>query len=209
MADIVLGIGTSHTPLLSLPPEMWPEYARGDERNPELAFPPHGYVMPFQRAVERLAAEGRTRYSGPEPFVDQAARFKKALDTLASTLQSAEPDVTVIISDDQDEWFYEHNMPRFAIYWGESVPLIPRSLVPGAAEMARLIASGYGDAPLEVPVASRFGRYLLEYLCEHDFDMGHLTHTKQPYGGLVARRYPTPDGELNSVRETKDHDQGL
>ena len=32
---------------------------------------------------------------------------------LASTLQGARPDVTIIISDDQDEWFYEHNMPRF------------------------------------------------------------------------------------------------
>jgi len=28
-------------------------------------------------------------------------------------------------------------------------------------------------------------------------------------GGRVARRYPTPDGELNSVRETPSHDQGL
>jgi len=116
MAKIVLGIGTSHTPLLSLPPEMWPEYAKGDERNPELSYPPHGHVMSFPQAVETLKAEGKSRYDGPEPFVDQSKKFKKALDTLASTLQGADPDVTVIISDDQDEWFYEHNMPRFAVY---------------------------------------------------------------------------------------------
>src|SRR5205823_7037901 len=108
MAKIVLGIGTSHTPLLSLPPEMWPEYARGDQRNPELSFPPHGYVMPFAQAEETLKAEGTSRYTGPEPFKAQAGRFKSALDTLANTLQEVEPDITVIISDDQDEWFYEH-----------------------------------------------------------------------------------------------------
>src|SRR4051794_25726988 len=59
---------------------------------------------------------------------------------------------------------------------------------------------GYGDVPIDVPVASRFGRFLVEYLCDHAFDVAHLTQVQQPYGGKVARRYPTPDGELNSVR---------
>jgi 3-O-methylgallate 3,4-dioxygenase len=209
MAQFVLGIGTSHTPLLSIPPESWPEYAKGDERNPELAYPPHGHVMPFQQAVQKLQAEGQSRYAGAEPFADQAVRFKRALDTLASTLQAAAPDITIIISDDQDEWFYEHNMPRFAVYWGDSVPLIPRSLIPGASDLAKLIAAGYGDVPMDVPVASRFGRHLVEYLCDHDFDVAHFTHVQQPYGGKVARRYPTPDGELKAVRETPQHEQGL
>jgi len=95
------------------------------------------------------------------------------------------------------------------VYWGDSAPMIPRSIVPGTGEMARMIAQGYGDVPMDVPVASRFGRFLVEYLCDHDFDVAHLTHVQQPYGGKVARRYPTPDGELNSVRETPMHDQGL
>jgi 3-O-methylgallate 3,4-dioxygenase len=209
MAKIVLGIGTSHTPLLAIPAELWPEYARGDERNPELAYPPHGYVMGFPQAVETLKAAGTSKYDGPEPFKQQAAAFKKALDTLASTLQAADPDITIIISDDQDEWFYEHNMPRFAVYWGDSAPLIPRSTVPGASPMAQMIAKGYGDVAMDVPVASHFGRYLVEYLGDHDFDITHITHVQQPYGGQVARRYPTPDGEINSVRDTKSHDQGL
>lgn len=186
---------------------MWPDYARNDERNPELSFPPHGHVKPWAQAVEEL--KGSTQYSGPEPFADQASRFTSALDTLARTLQDAAPDVTVIISDDQDEWFYEHNMPRFAIFWGDSIPLIPRAVAPDAPEMARRIARGYGDVPMDVPVNGRFGRHLLEYLCDHDFDPAHITHLKQPYGGQVARRYPTPDGELNSVRDTKERQQGL
>src|SRR5919199_1646683 len=211
MAEIVLGIGTSHTPLLSLRPELWPDYARGDERNPELTYPPHGLVMPFAQGVDYLPPEIKAKYQGTAPFADQSRRFKQALDTLAETLQSAEPDITVVISDDQDEWFYEHNMPRFAVYWGDSVSLKPRGQVGNASnpEVTAAIAAGYGDVPLEVPVPSRFGRFLVEYLCDHDFDVAHLTHVKQPYGGKVARRYPTPDGELKSVRETPDHEQGL
>src|SRR5215213_8807986 len=152
MAKIVLGIGTSHTPLLALPPEMWPQYAKGDERNPELAFPPNGMVRPYAEAAETLVAEGKSRYEGPEPFTDQARRFKDALGTLADTLQRAEPDITVIISDDQDEWFYEHNMPRFAVYWGDSVPLRPRPVAPAHnPDIARAMVAGYGDVPMDVP----------------------------------------------------------
>ena len=39
MAQIVLGIGTSHSPVLSLAPEMWEAYAQNDKRNPELLLP--------------------------------------------------------------------------------------------------------------------------------------------------------------------------
>src|SRR5205807_6565042 len=176
----------------------------------ELSFPPNGYIMSFPQAVETLKAEAKSRYVGPEPFKAQAAAFQTALDTLASTLQAADPDITVIISDDQDEWFYEHNMPRFAVYWGDSVPIRKRRQAPGRnEELSRLIAEGYGDVEMDVPVPARFGRHLIEYLADHDFDIAHFNHLRQPYGGRVARRYPTPDGELNQVRETPDHEQGL
>ena len=36
MAKIVLGIGTSHSPMLAISSEFWPAYAQGDSRNREL-----------------------------------------------------------------------------------------------------------------------------------------------------------------------------
>src|SRR5438034_3631606 len=107
MADLVLGIGTSHTPLLSLPADRGPAYARRDERNPELAFPPEGLVMSYEEALHRVAPEVRARYRGPEPFQAQAEACQRALDELSGTLRGMKPDITVIIGDDQDEWFYD------------------------------------------------------------------------------------------------------
>jgi 3-O-methylgallate 3,4-dioxygenase len=209
MAEIVLGIGTSHTPLLSLPAELWEEYARRDQFNPELTYPPRGVVLSFEQGAASLPPDVKAKYQGSAPFSDQATRCQRALNTLAETLQSARPDITIIISDDQDEWLYEHNMPMFSLYWAESAPLIPRQVAPGQGAVGDAIARGYGDVPLDVPVASRFGRFLVEFLVEHEFDVAHMTHLQQPYGGKVARRYPTPDGELNNVRETPPHEQGL
>jgi 3-O-methylgallate 3,4-dioxygenase len=102
-------------------------------------------------------------------------------------------------------------MPALCVFWGESAPLIPRTMPPGArdAEVIEAIRRGYGDVPMDVPVASGFGRYLIEYLTEHDFDVAHMRYVKQPYGGSVARRYPTNQGELDYVRETAPREQGL
>ena len=36
MARVVLGFGPSHSPLLSVPAELWRTYAERDKRNPRL-----------------------------------------------------------------------------------------------------------------------------------------------------------------------------
>lgn len=210
MARIVLGIGTSHTPLLSLPPEKWAAYAQADYGLTDLVYPPDGRVMSFAEGARYVPPEIRDKPRDLATFQEQSRACQRALASLADTVQSVKPDITIVISDDQDEWFYDHNMPRFSIYWGDTVPLRPRPVAPGGnPEINKAMVIGYGDVPMEVPVASQFGRYLLEYLCEHDFDIGYLTHAAPSYGGKVARRYPTKNGELNAVRETPDHEQGL
>ena len=126
MAQIVLGFGTSHTPMLTLPADLWPAYAERDRRNLELAFPPDGLVMTYEEALGAVAPDVRARHRGTEPYRAQAAACQRALDELSATLRAVSPDVTIVIGDDQDEWFYEDNMPAFSIYWGDTAPLVPR-----------------------------------------------------------------------------------
>ncbi|HLY67993.1 MAG TPA: hypothetical protein VKU60_20810 [Chloroflexota bacterium] len=209
MAKIVLGIGTSHTPLLSLPAERWAEYAQGDQRNPELCYPPHGWAMPYQEGLEYVSPEIKAKFQDEGPFTEWAARCQRALDELSDTLRAAKPDITVVISDDQDEWFFESNMPAMAVYWGESLKVEPRKPAWATSDLAQLIAAGYGDTELDVPVPSAFGRFVVEYLTEHDFDIAQFNYLDELHGGRVARRYPTRTGELDHVRETEPRPQGL
>lgn len=210
MAEIVLGIGTSHTPLLSLPAEMWPAYAEGDKRNPELVYPPNGWTMSYEEALDYVPANVKAKYTGPELFKDWSDRCQSALDQLSATLRSVRPDITIIVSDDQDEWFYESNMPALSVYWGETAPIVPRKMMPTRdAAVAAAISKGYGDQHLDVPVASAFGRFLIEYMMDNDFDVGQITYTNPEYGGRITRRYPKREGETDAVRETPPHPQGL
>ncbi|MGH8979934.1 MAG: hypothetical protein ACRDWE_02780 [Acidimicrobiales bacterium] len=212
MAEIVLGIGTSHTPLLSLPPELWERYASFDLTSPELVFPPEGQVLSYEEAVAgHVANEIREKPRDLDVFRRQYEACNRALDVLAEALVGAEPDITIVISDDQDEWFYEGNMPALAVYWGASVPLIPRRSPAGSRfpELAEAISRGYGESNLDVPVPSSFGRFLIEQLIERDFDVAQMTYVDALYGGEVTRRYPGRDGETQIVRKTPERPQGL
>ena len=210
VARIVLGVGTSHSPLLSIPPEYWAEYARNDRSNRELAFPPDGLVRGFDAALEsHVPSSVRERVGDEETFKAQHARCNAALDALGEALGAAEPDVTVVISDDQDEWFYDTNMPAIAVFWGASVPLIPRQVAESAPPWEHFRGAGYGDVRLDVAVPSALGRHVVEEMMAADFDVAQLTEVADLYGGRVARRYPTPTGETDLVRETAPRAQGL
>ena len=216
MAKVVLGVGTVHTPLCVLPPELWESYARADYMNRELVFPPDGVVASFEEALQTIVpADIQQRPRGIEIFKRQHEVAQQSLDSLAKSLRDANPDVVVIISDDQDEWFYEDNMPSLCIYWGDSVPLIPRQTGTArdekAAEIMRLLNIGYaGEQRRDVRVQSDLGRYLITHLIETDFDISHMTYIRDSYSGVVRRRYPRMDGTpLDLDRTSAPRQMGL
>lgn len=202
MAQIVLGIGTSHTPLLSLPPDLWADYAQNDRRNPELLLPDGTHVT-----YEELETRVGGRYAAvatPEQFHDQYARAQQAITTLQQTLSQAAPDTVVIISDDQDEMLFDDNMPSLAIYWGETMRVLPRRLPPTAPEPLRASAWGYGDQEMDVPVDAALAKHLIDALIDADFDVAHLRYQHDEYGGRIG-----PAGYVQRVRTTAKKPQGM
>ncbi len=208
MADVVVGLGTSHSPMLTLEPQDWLTYAEGDKRNPELVAPPDGLVFSYEELVERTdpaVARGIT----PEKFQAQHNQIQSAINTLKKTLAEVKPDVTVIISDDQDELLFEDLMPAFSVYWGDTFPLVPYPADENSGPVAKALANGWGDIPLDVPVDTDLGRHIIEYMIESDFDMAHSRYIRPQSGGAIARRYPTLNGESTYVRVTEERPFGL
>lgn len=203
MAVIVLGIGTSHTPLLSLPPDLWETYAQNDRRNPELLAPPDAKAMSY----DELEAHVGARYAAvatPKHFHDQHTRAQTAIATLEQALNDAAPDTVVIVSDDQDEVLFDDNMPSLSIYWGDSMLLVPRRFADTAPAVMKASAWGYGDQEMDVPVDSALAKHLIEFLIDADFDIAHMRYLHEEYGGTIG-----PAGYLNRTRTTAKKRQGM
>ena len=119
MAEIVFGLGTSHGPLLALPPESWPLRAADDRKNPALEY--RGSTYAWDDLRELRAAENIEAQIELDVRVERHARCQESIAELGRRLRKANPDVLVIVGDDQHEWYQPDNMPTFAVFYGDHV----------------------------------------------------------------------------------------
>jgi 3-O-methylgallate 3,4-dioxygenase len=121
MAQIVLGVGTSHSSQLSLAPEDWAEQGDLDKSRT-----PWGDLI--QKAPPSRAAELR-----PETIRERHDRAQEALRTLATAIEDCAPDVLLIVGDDQRELFEHDCVPAIAMALTDGMydlPPAPESLDP-------------------------------------------------------------------------------
>jgi hypothetical protein len=203
MAKLVMGIGTSHSPMLSLPHEHWPLMGERDKGNKELVAPPDGELLSYEQLLER-ADRSIAKELTPDVFRAKWERCQNAIATLGQTLAEARPDAVIIISDDQEEMLFEDNMPALAVYWGDSIRLIPWKTPESASLVTKKTAWGYGDVEMDVPVASGLAKHLIESLVDQEFDVAHLRYLKDEYGGSVG-----PAGYIKDRQVTEKRRFGL
>src|SRR4051812_4032005 len=119
MSRIVLGIGSSHSPLLALGAETWLVRAGDDLGNPALNLS-DGRFISYGDLIGEVG-DKYARQASLERLSEQEAGCQKALDALADEIERAAPDVIVVIGDDHEELFARGNMPGLAIYYGEEL----------------------------------------------------------------------------------------
>lgn len=203
MAEIVLGLGTSHSPMLSLPSELWSEYAARDMGNPMLLSLDEGKNLTYEELLE-IADPAIAERLTPEVFQGQYEACQKAIVALEEALTEADPDVVVIVGDDQEELFFDDNMPMFSIFWGDTMHLTPRRVSENASPATKASMWGYGDVEMDVPVDAELGLHLIESLIEDDFDIAHARYMNQEAGGVVG-----PGGYLNNPIVTERRPQAM
>jgi hypothetical protein len=120
MAKIVYGFGSSHGPLLATPPERWDLRAADDRKNPEHPF--RGRIYSFPELVEaRRGEKDFEKESSLEVRRGRYERNNRAMDRLAEKVAEVNPDIIVVVGDDQHEWFHEDIQPSFTVYCGDQV----------------------------------------------------------------------------------------
>ncbi|MEK7948622.1 protocatechuate 3,4-dioxygenase [Pigmentiphaga sp. YJ18] len=129
MAQIVLGLGTSHGPQLSTPPDKWRLRVEADRA--ETAHPYRGATYGFDELAAMRAAEGLDERVTPDAMAGHAQRCAEAVESLAARLQEARVDVAIIVGNDQREVFGARLTPALWMYAGAEVadePVHPERL---------------------------------------------------------------------------------
>jgi hypothetical protein len=180
MAKIILGIGSSHGPMLSTPWEEWGQRARADRmagRGHELWF--RGKQYTYDELERERASEHLEKEITPEVMAKRHAACQQAIGNLAETWARVKPDVSVIIGDDQEELFLEDNMPAFAVYWGDQVDNVPMTAEQAAKSPPGIAVAAWGHNPPEAtvnPCEPNLGLHIINNLMREEFDVAHSRH---------------------------------
>ena len=177
MAEIVLGMASSHAPQLEMPPETWRAY--GDRGRSQEVHWFGGKTYSFGELVELRASEHFERECTDEKFETRFNACQQAITHLGQTLKEAAPDVCIILGDDQHESFTDENMPPFCVYYGDTVDDAPR---PGAGR-ALYSDPAFANRPkgrVTHPTDGTLGEHLIESLIENEFDVARSN--KLPVG---------------------------
>lgn len=172
MAEVVLGLATSHGPMLTIPPERWSERVKFDRALPALAYQGRDYR--FDELVALRAGEKLAEQSCVDVARARAEACKEAIEKLAIAFERAEIEHVVLVGNDQMEVFDNANLPAFLICWAETVQNIPFSdeqkqrLGPGIADAE---PGHHGPERETYPGLPDLGRFLIERLVAEDFDV--------------------------------------
>ncbi len=187
MATVVIGMGSSHGPMLTTPPDLWHLRGDADRNNPRHFF--RGEIYDF----EKLLAARQPGFAAEITSAERQKRYdacQRALDTLAAKFREAKPDVAVIVGNDQRELFREDNLPSILVYTGSEIENIPLSEEQKSALPPGVAIAEEGNCPPGGAVyrgAPDFALALVDSLLEQDFDVAQ------------SARLPKPDGHVHGI----------
>jgi hypothetical protein len=179
MADIVLGLAASHSPILTLDWSDWAHRAEADLANTALNLSDASILTYAHQLAERGPIY--TTIATPEAFEAAATRCQAALDRLATALDAAQPDAVIVIGDDQGELFAPTNLPALSVYYGDEIATNDVWGRPDKPAWMHEMARGYAmDQVHRFPAAPELGRALIAGLIERHVDVGAVALVEDP-----------------------------
>lgn len=182
MAEIVLGIGASHGPLLSTPPEQWDLRAKADRENKSHWF--RGKTYDFESLL-KARAPGFAAETTVDVRRERFAKCRLAMESLGKKFNEVAPDAVVIIGNDQREFFNPGLTPAITVYRGSQI----RNVQHLHEDQPGLNIAEPGNSPTEgatYPGATALADHILDSLGDENFDLAQSDDTPSgaPRGGI-------------------------
>ncbi len=190
MAEVVLGVGTSHSPMVCMIGPDWLAWGENDHTHPGL-FTREGRHVDYEEAV-RLAGPEMLERITPDACDMGAARVETAVARLREEVTAAELDVLVVLGDDQSEHLLSKNLPPFLVYWGDT---IENRVHPGLDDMAphlRRFLPWYGevDGDRDYPVEVGLARHIIDTMQDNAVDVATSDSLPEDRGMGHAFSFP-------------------
>jgi 3-O-methylgallate 3,4-dioxygenase len=186
MAELVLGIGTSHTPMLNTPPEDWPRFIERDTQRTNL-LDTDGKLTSYDAQLKRAPADIDAQIS-PGRMQARHASVEAAMSRLGDHLREARLDCLIVVGDDQEELYHSANMPGILVYYGDTIRNVPMAPVANPNWGWKASARWHEEkVPREYPVDARLARHLIDTLIEEEFDLA------------ASDRVPEGEGEGHAI----------
>lgn len=191
MAKVVLGVATPHAPQLRLPFEGWIALREKDETDKRIDWETARKIV--KEGIEDEVADARMR--------ERYEACQDNLRRLGESLREADPDVIVMIGDDQHEQFHSDNMPMFCVFHGQSVQLVRRHDKKGRKksgsqawsaprlEELQMAADRALIGPRERPAEAQLGEHLIASLRDDNFDVAASNELRAEAGLGHAFRF--------------------
>jgi len=193
MSEIVLAIGTSHSPLLNSPPEDYPKHAAIDASGRKL-LDQDGNPCTYGELLAKADPSIR-RQIQPDVQAERSARCTANIVRLAREIEDAGLDALIVVGDDQHEQYSDDNMPAILVYWGETIENNPLRMDEDAPAFWRKARSQFHEPETSrhYPVDSKLALHLIEQLMERGFDVSQARRLGRTHGeghafGFVHRR---------------------
>jgi 3-O-methylgallate 3,4-dioxygenase len=175
MAKIVLGLGTSHGPMLSTPPDQWTLRAQFDRT---ARHPWKGRMWNFDELVAARKDDHFENQITPELWRSRHAACRTALDKLAKIFAAAAPDLVMIVGNDHMEMFNESAVPAFTVFSGKEMinnPWTPEREAKAAIGTLIAVPGHVPPNGARYPCVPALGKHLIENLIANGFDIAKMT----------------------------------
>lgn len=198
MANIVLGMWTTHGPILNTTPEEWMLRVPHDKKikhwfkGREYTFDELVELRRDENFAEQITLEERTR---------RHAQCQEGVKKLARIWEEVKPDVAVVMGNDQRELVLESLQPMFTIYHGETFWQKPLDEERASRLPAGIRETEWAyrpDHPVEWPGLPELAHLAFERAVEEGFDfaamkewpdMGNHHHIGTPHAfSWIIRR---------------------
>jgi 3-O-methylgallate 3,4-dioxygenase len=174
MAEIVIGLGTSHGPMLSTPAEDWGQRVLDDQRSRHHY---HGRTWSYEDLVEERRLERLDEQVTLDAWRRQHARCRAAITRLAQVFAASKAQVAVLVGNDQMECFSDSLIPAFSVLYGDQIlngeySAERRAKLPPGIEIAMRGRIPPGGAVY--PAQADLGRHIIASMIGEGFDVAAM-----------------------------------